>query len=168
MDFWFENQFKVINIFKFFIYMFLIHIISTHVIVYVIEMNKLDRLLDVKYFDDLNLLSSFFIASFFGPLIETLLFQLVIYKIIMFFSFKNYNYIIFIVSSSILFGLSHSYNLLTIISGIYSGLILALIFIGFSIKTKYAFFITLLFHSCYNIYAFIINHNFLKLLFFKN
>lgn len=115
---------------------------------------------DVQYFDpNYSLGKVFFISVLAGPLLETVLFQLLPFKAYNHFITKNNTTkVVFIISSGLFFGLIHNYNVITIIDGFLSGVVLIFVFLKcYSHNKKAAFWLTFTVHSLYNLYAFIID-----------
>lgn len=115
---------------------------------------------DLKYLENTNgLFIFFFVGSIFSPLIETVIFQLIPVSI-----YDRYvnnktsgKRLIVIIASAGIFGLTHHYNLLTIIDAAIAGIIFTTIFFYFKERGKSGFFFTFLIHSLFNTYAFILD-----------
>ncbi|MCT4013728.1 CPBP family intramembrane metalloprotease [Elizabethkingia anophelis] len=99
-----------------------------------------------------------------GPLLETFLYQYLVYKIVYFIkSFiqrsilkKEVQYLIFyLVISSVLFAISHSYSRYYVFLMLIPGAILAFAFYYFKRKYSYPFFYVLLIHFLHNLFILI-------------
>ena len=115
---------------------------------------------EVKYFNDTDgLIRIFITGSFFGPLLETAIFQYLPIYIYNKYAIRKtfHRKCILIGISAILFGFTHDYNILTIIDASIAGIIFALIYLYFKERNKSGFFFTFLIHFLYNTYAFIID-----------
>ncbi|MCG9899678.1 MAG: CPBP family glutamic-type intramembrane protease [Hydrotalea sp.] len=106
-----------------------------------------------------GLFKTFIAGSIVGPLIETLIFQYLpitlLHKFRINKSAKELNLIIII--SSLIFGITHSYNILTVIDASIAGLIFCTVFVYFQKRNKSGFFYTFLLHGLFNTYAFILD-----------
>lgn len=106
-------------------------------------------------------ITEFFVTVLFAPIIETLIFQTILYYIITE-SLSKYKTNIknnsFIIISGVLFGLSHYFNVFLLGSAIIAGIILGVAFVDF--KNKNNIFITsvliVVVHSLFNFYVFLI------------
>lgn len=115
---------------------------------------------DVDYLENTDgLLKIFMAGSIIGPFLETALFQYL--PITLFYKYVNdksiVNIYILIVLSSLVFGFTHNYNVLTIIDATFAGIVFSRIFIFFRNQNKSGFFYTFLIHALFNTYAFILD-----------
>ena len=98
------------------------------------------------------------LTIFFGPLIETFLFQYGIIKLLRWIISdpdKNFYPAIFI--SAVAFGLGHNYNIYYLIFGFLSGLLLAVAFYVAIYRKEPAFLTIFVIHSIWNSISFIAN-----------
>ncbi|UZT97514.1 CPBP family glutamic-type intramembrane protease [Chryseobacterium fluminis] len=98
-----------------------------------------------------------FVAFIFAPLIETVIFFFLTYKIINAINFLKYKKNLYILFSSITFGLSHYYNINYIIETSITGLFMADLFYTLEKKSRFGFTGVFLMHGIYNIFVFILN-----------
>ena len=98
-------------------------------------------------------------ALFFAPILETLLYQVLIYYMI-FFILKKYSLktksIVYLCLASLLFAASHNYSVWYIIATILPGLLLTYVFLHLQLQYsnfKISFFYTCLFHFLNNLFA---------------
>lgn len=102
----------------------------------------------------------FLIGVIFGPLLETAIFQFL--PIETYFKFSKSQSVnkkwATIIASSIIFGVTHNYNILTMIDAFIAGIIFATIYFYFKEEGMSGFFFTFLIHSMFNTYAFILDH----------
>ena len=114
----------------------------------------------MKYLENTDgLFRSFLVGSIFGPFIETAVFQLLpitIYDRFVRNKARTMRRLVIIASAGI-FGLTHNYNLLTIIDAAVAGIIFGAIFFYFKERGKSGFFYTFLIHSLFNTYVFILD-----------
>lgn len=100
---------------------------------------------------------TFFMLIILLPLIETLVFQAMVIRIILFFfkKLKKTKIIIAIMASSILFAINHPYSISYILTAFFMGFVLAVSYIAI-IKRKYSsIIVTFVIHSFYNMIPFI-------------
>ncbi len=95
----------------------------------------------------------FWVVVVVAPLVETFIFQLSIFYLM---SLLTKNKMIALLVSALLFGLSHSYSLLYIFSGLMGGLLLGYAYIIFQVRKKYPFWSVSVIHSLNNLYLFLI------------
>jgi len=103
-----------------------------------------------------TLFKQFIMVVIVGPIVETLLFQILILRFIL----KKITQIeiIAVVLSAILFGLWHSDNITLIAAGFVSGLTLAILFFVFRQKKWSPFLYLTLIHGGFNLVALVINN----------
>jgi membrane protease YdiL (CAAX protease family) len=94
---------------------------------------------------DLNLIA----AALLAPLLETLIFQYLLYKVIYRIKSKN-KAVLYLHVSAILFGVSHDFNYSYIAFAIAIGYLLAYIFYFYHRNIQKAFWTTALIHGMYN------------------
>jgi hypothetical protein len=146
------------NFLYFFTFLFIL-IISSHLVEILCPYLIGAENCEVKYFDKTEgLIKIFTISVVLGPLLETFLFQFIpiefYYK---FFRKKKYSKWVFIGISSIIFGVSHNYNIITIFDAIFAGVLFSVLYIHFKNLYLNGFLFTFLLHALYNLYAFIID-----------
>ena len=95
--------------------------------------------------------SRWFIAIIIAPIIETLLFQFGVFKLMQLNKFTRDKYVHYIIISSLLFGLEHWYNLRYIIFAFSAGLPLAYTYYLYHKNPIKAFRFTALVHSLHNL-----------------
>ncbi len=109
--------------------------------------------------NDINLnefskVETIIIVIILAPLLETLIFQHIIYLFLKKLKVKNDILCIFIMS--LLFSLMHWYNWLYVVMIFFSGLILNNLYVYYyKNNSKYFFILTFLFHSLFNLYGFL-------------
>ena len=92
-----------------------------------------------------------FVAIILGPILETFVFQYVIFKILSLIKLeRNWNLLFLIISAS-LFGLSHCYSLVYVLYATITGVVLAFIYYFYRLHTKKAFWTTALIHALVNL-----------------
>jgi hypothetical protein len=105
-----------------------------------------------------------FVGLVIGPIIETLIFQFVIYKIIFYIKGNIQKYLLkkecqflgfYILISSILFAISHSYSVYYILLMIIPGAVLSYAFYFFKKNYTYPVLYTFLIHFIHNLFIFI-------------
>jgi hypothetical protein len=127
--------------------------------VYSLTISYLITLYDKKLLytgiDEFSLLEIFFLAVIIAPLIETFIFQFLIIEILS--KFKvNTSLILWI--STLLFSLSHNYNVVYILAMVFPGLLYASFYLFLKKETsKSPFFMIFLLHAIANLIAFIID-----------
>jgi uncharacterized protein len=84
-----------------------------------------------------------------GPIIETLIFQLSLNKLLVKLKIEN-NYLLLFVPS-VLFGLAHHYHWLYVVCTMIGGLMLNWFYLYAKEHGRYAFWLTALLHSLYNL-----------------
>lgn len=97
----------------------------------------------------------FIVVVVVAPLIETFIFQFLIFYLM---SLLTKNKIAILLTSALLFGLSHSYSLLYILSGCMGGLLLGYAYLIFQVRKKYSFWTVSVIHSLNNLYLFLIDY----------
>ncbi|MEN5133438.1 CPBP family intramembrane glutamic endopeptidase [Elizabethkingia anophelis] len=102
-----------------------------------------------------NLTQELFIAIIFAPLIETFVFQSVIYYLVKLFDsfLKKYFVSVYLIISSLLFALSHSYSIYYEIATFFIGLIFAYSFLYFKKESNYPILCVAIIHSLYNAFV---------------
>lgn len=106
-----------------------------------------------------NKIQEFFLAIIFGPIFETLIFQVLPFYIIRFF-FKNKTYFLYtyLLASSTLFAYVHYYSFERFIQMIIPGILMAFVFYFFQIKKyNYKITYTILVHSLHNLFIYILS-----------
>jgi hypothetical protein len=99
---------------------------------------------------------NFVVAIIIAPLLETLIYQYAVIKLLRKVKIlKNNNYIIILICS-ILFGLSHTYSLSYVINTTIIGIILAYSFITYEKKGIPPFLIVCAIHSLRNLFSFVV------------
>ncbi|WP_353955292.1 CPBP family intramembrane glutamic endopeptidase [uncultured Chryseobacterium sp.] len=95
-----------------------------------------------------------FIAICIAPILETLIFQHILYLILK--KIKIQNDVICIVVMSVVFSSMHHYNWLYIVMTFFGGLILNNLYVYYyKHNNKYSFILTVFFHSLFNLYGFL-------------
>ena len=116
----------------------------------------------IHSFENESLADVFVMSVFFAPLIETLVFQLLVIELtlLIFRIFRlNYGFCFSIVLSSILFGLTHSYNIYYIGYTMFSGAVLAFFYlIARNRKDMNGYLVVTIVHAVSNFFAFILNY----------
>lgn len=147
------------NEFYYFITLLILQIFSGHLFSFLCPFVIGEEACNVKYLETEGLLKIFLLGSIFAPLIETALFQhlpvTIYYKYVRPSSRKNK--LILIIISSIIFGLTHNYNIIRIIDSTIAGLIFISIYFYYKERGKSGFFYTFLIHSLFNTYVFILD-----------
>jgi hypothetical protein len=96
-------------------------------------------------------------ATILAPLVETFVFQFLLIEIICFFSKSK---MLALVVSTILFALTHAYNLNYILFAFIPGFMLGILYLILKNKQKPAFILVCLAHALSNLYSFIHNNVF--------
>lgn len=144
-----ENR-KIAQIF---FVLLLIKIINGYLFTYI---NNRFFKLENRAFDNLSEGELFFVAVVAAPIIETLIFQYTLYKILNYLKVKNT--LILIVLMSIVFSLAHSYHWLYMLATFFSGLILNHLYIS-TLKNRgewLAVLLTVGLHLSYNLFGFLL------------
>lgn len=109
----------------------------------------------VSYLDNLSILETFIESVITAPVLETLIFQIFIYwctsKLI---SNKKYFLMIYLISSSLLFAISHYYSVSYLLYTICCGAVLSYSYFIFKERKENAFVLTVLIHSIFNFILF--------------
>ena len=118
-----------------------------------------EEALDISFFKDQSLIVIFLISVVFAPIFETLVFQYVIIEGVYFLMKMNKkSFLIGIVLSSILFGLSHFYNWIYVFLATIQGISFALVYnVAKKRKDMSPFIITWVTHIFLNVFAFLMN-----------
>ncbi|MEN5133165.1 CPBP family intramembrane glutamic endopeptidase [Elizabethkingia anophelis] len=105
-----------------------------------------------------NLTQEIFLAIFFAPLGETFIFQVVVYYLISLFEsfLTKYFNIIYLITSALLFALSHSYSIYYQIGVFLPGVLLAYAFLYFKNRSKYPILCVTIVHALHNIYILVL------------
>ena len=112
----------------------------------------------MEYLNTLDLSIQVLLIIFLGPLIETLLFQYGIIKLLRWIiSDTDKNFYPAVLLSAVAFGLGHNYNIYYVLFGFLSGLMLAIAFYVAIYRKEPAFLTIFLIHSIWNSIAFITN-----------
>jgi hypothetical protein len=114
---------------------------------------------EVPYLEKKSKLFSFFSSVVLGPLIETFIYQYIIYLIYFsIFSKNSFHVAAAVLISSTGFAMSHNYNFMAVISAFLSGIILGYAYFFCKPKHVSPFWTVALLHAGHNFYAFIINN----------
>lgn len=108
-------------------------------------------------FSNPNIWVEIFAAFILAPVTESIVFFWLIYKIIFKINLSVYNNYLFIAISSILFGLSHFYNINYIIETIVTGLFIAYLYIIMEKKFNNGLISVIIMHSFYNFLVLVLN-----------
>lgn len=131
-------------------------IISSEIIEYLKVASK------VKFIQFKNLMQEILLSLIFAPIIETLFFQFTVYYFIYYIKKKVPNFtlkkntflLLYVITSGLLFSISHSYSFYYILLMFIPGGILAYSFYFFKTKFTYPIFYTFLIHFLHNLFAF--------------
>jgi hypothetical protein len=135
-----------------FCFYFLLLVISAHFF-QLLSYYFLGEKADIEYFEkNTSLVTIFFMSVFIGPLLETFVFQWLIYSIFSWIKTNRQFYIYTI--SSILFGLVHNYNIFTVIDALFAGLIFIHFFHINYKNSAHSFIQVFVLHASFNFYAF--------------
>lgn len=152
---------KILNLKKnnFIITCILTVILISHISSKLILSNSLDKgILTSPFFENESLIYIFTIVVILAPLIETFIFQFFIIEILLHLNKSKINKIIIITTSSLLFGLSHYFNVHYFIFGVIFGILLSSCYLLAKIRKDInPFLLTLLVHASYNGFVFFIN-----------
>lgn len=96
---------------------------------------------------------SFITILVIAPILETYLFQHMTYKLFQSISATRYNYLFYIILSSLIFGSLHTYSVSYVLYAFTLGLMLSSIYIFYSKKPKTAFWSTAFIHFSRNLLA---------------
>jgi len=118
---------------------------------------------DVQYYESKRTLGEIFLITVvYGPLLETLIFQYAIFEI-----FIQYIKIdplkinlLALTFSALLFGISHSYNILTIINGLLAGIVYAGVYLFQRERANNPYLFTFFLHGLSNFISFLMNEIF--------
>ncbi|WP_158542143.1 CPBP family glutamic-type intramembrane protease [Pedobacter chinensis] len=104
-------------------------------------------------FDKISENEFFYIAIFFAPLIETLIFQLFLYRFLKLLKIKN-TYIIILIMS-LAFSQAHWYHWLYVVAAFVNALLLNTFYLKvYKLKNEFiAVLLTIILHSSYNLYG---------------
>lgn len=144
-----KRIYKKVKVFTF--YLFLL-VLSAHIFQLVSE-NFLGEDAEIQYFEEnTSLITIFFVSVVIAPMIETIIFQWLVYKV---FSWLKNNQLFYIyLTSAALFGLIHTYNIFAVMDAFIAGLIFIHYFhINFKNSTN-SFMHVFLLHASFNFYAF--------------
>ncbi|WP_171597614.1 CPBP family glutamic-type intramembrane protease [Marinifilum caeruleilacunae] len=112
---------------------------------------------NVSYLDNLSILETFIESVIAAPVLETLIFQMFIYwSISKLISSKKFFLVIYLISSSLLFAISHYYSISYVFYAICCGLVLSYSYFIFKEREENAFVFTVLIHSIFNFILFVI------------
>jgi len=104
--------------------------------------------------DDFSQIEKIIVIMIIAPILETLIFQHILYILLK--KIKIKNDIICIIIMSLIFSQVHWYNWLYVIMTFIGGLILNSFYIKINNNTpKYSYAITVLFHALFNLYGFL-------------
>ena len=100
------------------------------------------------------------LALVFGPLFESTIFQGLIYYVVKIFNdyLKSYFIIVYLLTSSLIFALSHSYSIYYEIATFIPGLLLAYIFLYFKKTSEYPILLLSCVHSIVNLFMLLLQH----------
>ncbi|WP_416337305.1 type II CAAX prenyl endopeptidase Rce1 family protein [Galbibacter sp. EGI 63066] len=117
---------------------------------------------DVQQSEEGSIIFRFIVIIILAPLLETLLYQFIIIEAgIFLFNKKKKTLMIIILISSIMFGLSHCYNLSYIILGVSAGIILSLLYVLCKLRKDISpFFFVFIVHSFVNFTVYLVNNIF--------
>ena len=108
---------------------------------------------EVQYFEkNTSLFKIFFVSVVIAPMLETIVFQWLIYKIFYWLKINQLLYVYLI--SAALFGLVHTYNMFTVLDAFIAGLIFIHYFHINYKNSAYSIMHVYLLHASYNFYAF--------------
>ena len=107
---------------------------------------------EVEYFEKYTSLPIiFFVSVIIAPMLETLIFQWLVYKI---FRSLNINKLIYMYfTSALLFGMIHTYNIFTIMDAIVAGLIFIHYFHINNKESSNGYMHVTLLHACFNFHS---------------
>ncbi len=105
-----------------------------------------------------SLADEFWTVVVFGPLVETFLFQHLVFLVLDYFKLPK-KWIILI--SALLFAVTHDYSIIYIIHAFVGGLLFAYIYFICQIKYRSAFWVVFLLHALYNLYGFLVIHHYI-------
>jgi hypothetical protein len=140
------------KIVQFFFLILLFKIINGYVFIYI---NARFFKLENAIFEKLSESELFFLAVVLAPIIETLIFQLFLYRLLNKIGINNTSVIIILMSFA--FSQAHWYHWLYVVAAFINGLLLNYFYV-YILKKKnelIAVLITIAFHSCYNLYGFL-------------
>jgi membrane protease YdiL (CAAX protease family) len=104
--------------------------------------------------DDFSQIERIIIIIIIAPILETLIFQHILYLILKKIKIKNDTVCIIIMS--LIFSQVHWYNWLYVIMAFFGGLILNSFYATINKRTpKYSYILTVLFHALFNLYGFL-------------
>lgn len=134
-------------------------ILISHFISRLILSSSLDKgTLTSPLFENESLIYIFTVVVILAPLLETFIFQFCIIEILLRLNRKKINKFIIIITSSLMFGLSHSFNVQYFIFGVILGILLSSCYLLAKIRKDInPFMLTLLVHASYNGFVFFIN-----------
>lgn len=152
------NYLESVNKKKFYIIilssLILVSFVGSYIIGYIVG----EDTLDINFFKNKNLLYIFVITVIIGPLVETLIFQLGIIEIVLYYRSTKFSGYLALSISSFLFGLTHNYNIYYIIFGTFIGFILAASYlIAKKRKDMSPFLLVCFAHAIINLIAFFHN-----------
>lgn len=140
------------KIIQLFFVIFLFKVINGYVFTYI---NHTYFKLDNEIFEELSEKDIFLIAVILSPIIETLIFQLVLYRLIIKTAISSISIIIILMSFA--FSLAHGYHWLYVIAAFINGLFLNYFYV-YVLRNKnelIAVLLTILMHSSYNLFGFL-------------
>lgn len=113
---------------------------------------------NINYNDSINTLKSFVKSVVLAPLIETFIYQFIIFKVSKLLIKNNkLSLIVFLIISSLSFGFSHFYSPSYLLYTIFSGFIFAFFYEIFHMKKANSFLLITLIHLTYNLILFLTN-----------
>jgi len=117
----------------------------------------IDAKKDVQDVFQNKLLSKFYLSVILAPIVETFILTIIPFYVLKKLSVTNSYFIVFLLS--FIFAIAHTYSIYYIVFAFISGLFFNLFFMIIENKTnlKTAFIYTAIFHSLYNLFAFIMN-----------
>lgn len=135
----------------------LIYIIKGHVIGYIAG-RYIDNYGELPSLREESAVYRFFIVVIAGPIIETFIYQYLIFKLYFYlFNKTSSNIVVSILVSSVLFSLSHNYNYFAIVSTFLSGLVLGYTYFFANNRYIPPFWCVTIIHSIHNLYGLLVN-----------
>jgi membrane protease YdiL (CAAX protease family) len=153
---------KCKSLYTVFICLLLIDLGLGHLFPWLCEMFQGENACNIEQFKPTEKLGYvFFVSVIVAPLLETLVCQLCIIELVLLYKGKHRENIA-ILSSGFVFALGHfSYgNYWFTLNTLISGSLLGILFLAFRAKNNFPFWITMLFHGLYNLYAILLDNIF--------
>lgn len=134
----------------------LIQIVVSTFISLLLELEYLKKYDNIEYLsEDTGPIVTFLTVIVVGPIVETFIFQFAVIELFIRFYLKNNIILVSIIVSSLLFGVSHSYNVFAVLNSLIYGVIYAHFYWIFKLKKRNSFLFVILIHALYNFYVFI-------------